>query len=338
LATSINVDTQDVLMPAEQRFALHQADPDLAGSEDRPRRRITSLSLTHRPSKRYQLDVHGIVSGPVSIEETRCSDATQVRLPGGDPGYVIAFPVRGTMRTIYQGREIDVGAGRAAVFGPLAEVAMNTADDYDCVMVRVDADVLEDALSARLGFAVQRPLPLASTMELSTGPGRGWAGLVELILGASAPRSLLTEPAIAAAWREALFDTVLRALDHPHRETLDAAVHSWAPHMVRRWVDIIEAFPERALTPTALAADAGTSVRVLDQSWMRHLEVRPTQFLRRTRLEHAHRDLLDHSPTDASVDLISSRWGFASPTRFSAGYARRYGHPPEQTLRGPAYA
>jgi AraC-like DNA-binding protein len=325
-------------MPAARRFAFHQADPDLAGSEDRTGRLITSLTLTHRPSKRYQLDVHGIVSGPVSVEEAHCSDATQVRLPGGDTGYVVAFPVRGTMRTIYQGREIEVGAGRAAVFGPHAEVAMSTDDDYDCVMVRVDADVLEGALSARLGFAMQRPLPLASTMQLSTAAGRGWAGLVELVLGDSAPRSLLANPAIAQAWREALLDAVLRAVDHPYREALDAPVHSWAPHTVRRWVDTIEAFPEQALTPRALAEDAGTSVRVLDQSWLRHLDTRPAQFLRRARLEHAHRDLVEHSPADATVDLISSRWGFAWPTRFRADYARRYGLPPEQTLRGPAYA
>jgi hypothetical protein len=64
----------------------------------------------------------------------------------------------------------------------------------------------------------RRPLPLASTMELRAGAGRGCAGLVELALSASATRSVLSNPPIEMAWLEALFDAVLRVVDHSYRE------------------------------------------------------------------------------------------------------------------------
>ena len=56
------------------------------------------------------------------------------------------------------------------------------------------------------------------------------------------------------------------------------------------------------------------------------------------RLGRAHGELAEHSPDEVTAGAIGYRWGYARPARFGADYARRYGLPPEQTLRGPAYA
>ena len=60
----------------------------------------------------------------------------------------------------------------------------------------------------------------------------------------------------------------------------------------------------------------------------------PLEYLRRVRLERAHRDLVVADPTAGdTVAAIATRWGFAHHGYFSAAYRRIYGHPPHVTLR-----
>jgi transcriptional regulator GlxA family with amidase domain len=80
------------------------------------------------------------------------------------------------------------------------------------------------------------------------------------------------------------------------------------------------------------------NVRVLQQCWRRHRDVTPMGYLRGVRLACAHRDLEERAPGETTVSATAFNWGFARPARFTTRYTRRYGLPPHQTLRGPAYA
>ncbi len=261
-----------------------------------------------------------------------------MRLPSGDADYVISLPVRGAVLAMYRGKELDLRPGQAVVFRPPAEAVMTTADDFDVLVVRVDAAALEDALEGQLGYPVRRPLPLAPTLDLDSAGGRGWATLLRYLLGAAVPGGPLANPMIAEPLQDALLAWLLQAIDHPYREALDASVRSWGPRAVRRCVDTIEAFPQRPLTTAGLAADAGMNVRVLQQCWRRHHDMTPMGYLRGVRLACAHRDLQEHAPGETTVSATAFNWGFARPARFTTRYTRRYGLPPHQTLRGPAYA
>jgi AraC-like DNA-binding protein len=102
---------------------------------------------------------------------------------------------------------------------------------------------------------------------------------------------------------------------------------------VRRAVDFIEANAGRPVSLADIAAATGTSARSLRAGFHRHLGVSPMDFLRRTRLERAHRDLQGADPDRGeTVTAIARRWGFASPGRFAADYRHVYGCPPRRTL------
>jgi AraC-like DNA-binding protein len=315
------------------RATAPPADPAVRGGDQ-----ITAVSHPHRPSGHYERDVRGLASAAMVAEESRCTEPVRLTLSGRDTGYVIAIPVRGPIRVLRQGRETYINPGEGAVFGPLAEATMDTVEDHDYVLVRLDAGALEGALDARLGSAVRRPIELAPTMELHDAAGRWWVGTVRTVLRGAGADDVLANQTIAAPLLQSLLDAVLAAVAHPYRDALDASVRSWAPHAVRRWVDTIEAFPERPLTTAVLATDAGTSVRALEASWHRHLDSSPGDSLRGVRLGRAHGELAEHSPDEVTAGAIGYRWGYARTARFGADYTRRYGLPPEQTLRGPAYA
>ena len=54
------------------------------------------------------------------------------------------------------------------------------------------------------------------------------------------------------------------------------------------------------------------------------------QYVTEVRLTRAHCDLRDSHLTVADV---SARWGFSSPSRFAAAYAKRYGTTPSANRR-----
>ena len=83
-----------------------------------------------------------------------------------------------------------------------------------------------------------------------------------------------------------------------------------------------------------IAAAAHVTIRALQLSFRRHLGCTPTVYLRRVRLEHAHRDLIAADPQRETVTAVAYRWGFASHSRFTAHYRDAYGVLPSDTLRG----
>jgi len=56
-------------------------------------------------------------------------------------------------------------------------------------------------------------------------------------------------------------------------------------------------------------------------------------YLRRVRLDQARQELRAASPAQATVTAIANRWGFPSPSRFTAHYRAAYGELPRDTLR-----
>ncbi|MCH1867003.1 helix-turn-helix domain-containing protein [Nocardioides sp. CFH 31398] len=106
------------------------------------------------------------------------------------------------------------------------------------------------------------------------------------------------------------------------------------PATLRRAVEHIEAHAGEALTLGEIARTARASPRAVQYAFRRYRGTTPTGYLRRVRLEGAHRDLVRGDPTTGdTVAAIAARWGFAKAGRFSALYAAAYGRPPSHTLR-----
>ncbi|MEV7554648.1 helix-turn-helix domain-containing protein [Amycolatopsis sp. NPDC089917] len=64
----------------------------------------------------------------------------------------------------------------------------------------------------------------------------------------------------------------------------------------------------------------------------RHLGTTPMAYLRKARMDCAHRDLLAASPPHDTVAAIAARWGFSNPGRLAAAHRAAFGHPPSHTL------
>lgn len=102
---------------------------------------------------------------------------------------------------------------------------------------------------------------------------------------------------------------------------------------VRAAVDFLHENAHRPITPADAATAVGLQTRSLQNSFQRHLDCSPTEYLRRLRLDRVRRDLVEHTPATATVSDIARAWGFGNLGRFAATYRDRFGEMPKETLR-----
>lgn len=86
------------------------------------------------------------------------------------------------------------------------------------------------------------------------------------------------------------------------------------------------------LSPAMIASHLSVSVRTL-YAMFDNTEASVSATIRRLRLERCAADLLDLTQSHQSVSLIGARWGFASPSHFSAVFRRNYGMAPTDYRR-----
>jgi transcriptional regulator GlxA family with amidase domain len=103
---------------------------------------------------------------------------------------------------------------------------------------------------------------------------------------------------------------------------------------VRRAAAFIDDHAGQPVTMPAVAAAAGVTARALQYAFRCHYDTTPMGYLRRVRLERAHRELQAADPaTGATVGEIARRWGWASPANFATAYRKDFGVSPSHTLR-----
>jgi len=106
-----------------------------------------------------------------------------------------------------------------------------------------------------------------------------------------------------------------------------------SPATLRRAVAYIDEHAHEDISLADIAAHAKVTIRAVQLAFRRHLDTTPTSYLRKVRLDRAHRQLIDADPARESVTAVSYQWGFASPSRFAAYYRSAYGVSPNRTLR-----
>ena len=105
------------------------------------------------------------------------------------------------------------------------------------------------------------------------------------------------------------------------------------PRMLRRALDFIDGNAEYDITIRDIAAAADVTPRAIQYAFREHLQTTPLEYLRRVRLERAHKALVSADPARETVTSIAGRCGFTHPGRFSSAYKAVFGTEPSRTLR-----
>jgi AraC-like DNA-binding protein len=142
-----------------------------------------------------------------------------------------------------------------------------------------------------------------------------------------------TRPLVVASAARLLVATALATF--PNNALTDPTIedrHDGSPATLRRAIAFIDEQAHQDISIADIAAAVGVTIRAVQLAFHRHLGTTPTRYLRRVRLDYAHRQLVAADPEQESVTAVSYQWGFASASRFAAYYRTVYGVSPSATL------
>jgi len=173
-------------------------------------------------------------------------------------------------------------------------------------------------------------LRLTSATPRTAVAGQHWNRAFDYVLGAASHAE--NDPLLEAGLMRHALVTTLSAF---HSTFLDAAAtpenRASGASTLRRAVSFIDENAQTPITVDDVAKAVHMSSRGLQYAFRRGLDTTPADYLRRVRLDGAHRDLRNARP-DAVVGDIARRWGFGNISRFGDLYRQTYGHSPRETL------
>lgn len=239
--------------------------------------------------------------------------------------------------------DLAIRAGREETeLGPgdvvLPRLGLPLSVDWDDLRVHVVRTPLAEVarIAAERWGTDAAAFRFESMTPVSAEMSRYWRDTIAYLHQAFAePHPPMASPLLRAALVE--FAAAAQLAVFPHTATSASRLRDpgqVAPSALRRAISFIDAHAEEPVTLTRMAEAAGVTGRALQLAFMRHYDITPTGYLRRVRLQHAHRELRDADPADGTtVAAIARRWGWANPSHFATAYREAYGQYPRHTLR-----
>jgi AraC-like DNA-binding protein len=281
---------------------------------------------------RCTYDFRTLSAGGLSVDAMRYSVAVRVSLEPIDWVHLALSRGRMSLDTGPDGHRVRPGG---VFLTPIGRPFVSSWVDLDVRIVRCPLSRVAQLAATRFGispgdFRFDGVSPVSAVAE-----NRLRATMTHVSHAFQGPDPAVAEPLL----REALIDLVAAAALATFPNTATAAAYTAspgrvAPAAVRRAAQYVEDHADGPVTLPEVAAAAGVSARALQEGFARHLGTTPIGYLRRVRLDRAHRELQAADPARGdTVEAVARRWGFANPGRFAVRYREAFGRSPSETLR-----
>ena len=322
-----------VTTPHRRRFAT--ADPEHAHAFLRTvyGGHMLRLSGGDEPPG-FHLEYDGMSTNRFAVERITHGGAVEgVFTPAG--AIVVTHVLAGDLRVGSRREELQAGPGDVALCGSDAEMLV-TSRRLDVEVVRLAPAAVARVTAELTGFDAPS-VPFDLSRPVSPARAALWrATVAHLRRDVLDDDEVMASPLSRATVLRSLVAVLVETFPNPALDAIGAEPPDRgrpAPRTVRRAVGFIEEHAGDDIGLADIAAAAGIGARGLQLAFRRHADVTPLEYLRRVRLQRAHRDLEAAEPAEATVGAIANRWGFPHHGNFSALYLRTYGRSPSMTLR-----
>lgn len=279
---------------------------------------------------------HHVPGERVSLNYIEYGAKTQIAPGCLDQFYLVQIPVAGSAAIVNGSDRYTSDTTRAAVLNPHRETTMIWEEGCRQLLLQISRRALHAHATANLGLSTDQPITFEGAMDLSQGPGARLLRLVHMLVAdaevAQGPAPSHASPLLTHYMENTVMTGLLEAHRHTYSDQLRRVTSSVIPGHVRRAQAYMLANLDRPLDIDEIAAYAGVSARNLQIGFKRFLSTAPMVYLRNTRLQRAHEDLLQGRRSDSVTD-IAERWGLTHLGRFSQYYKSRYGCSPQDTLK-----
>ncbi|MEV4642434.1 AraC family transcriptional regulator [Actinoplanes sp. NPDC049548] len=247
---------------------------------------------------------------------------------------VVVLVVTGGWYAVRDGRDDRPVAPGTGVLLPIGVPVSITWDRVDEQMVRFPIAAVT-RVARRMGVEPAE-FRFDAIMPVSAAGNRLWLDTVSYLVEAfDGPEPAIAQPLLRESVLESVAAAALAVFPNPTMSLSYAGGPGRVtPAAVRRAAAYLDAHAAEPVTLDDAAAAAGISVRGLHAGFARHLDISPMGYLKRVRMDGAHRDLRDGDCSRGdTVAAIARRWGFADPGRFARAYREAFGQLPGRTLR-----
>jgi AraC-like DNA-binding protein len=243
------------------------------------------------------------------------------------------FCMTGSSETTFSRTVVAVSPERSCIVPLSSEVQMKFAEDYEQLVLRIDAEALTSKLAALLGARPVRPLEFHPSAELCLPEVQRLQRMAFFLVGEIDAVGPAPPPSLLAELEQAVMVCFLFGNRHNHTHLLERKAAGVAPRQVCLAEDYIEANWNRPITVEALAAATGVSVRSIFKYFRESRGYSPMAFVKQIRLERARAMLLAADAT-TSVTGVALACGFYSLGHFARDYRDCFGELPSETLMG----
>ncbi|MFF0902597.1 UNVERIFIED_CONTAM: helix-turn-helix transcriptional regulator [Kocuria sp. CPCC 205316] len=250
----------------------------------------------------------------------------------GDTETFTVAQVRGVRYDWQIGRQSgSAAAGSSVLFRP-EHPSLTVIEDADVTLAHLSVELVQEV--ADTVYGTRTPVAFDSCTPAGSRWGRYWSGLARYgagVVGSEAYAEPLVRAELTRFLAVGLLECFPLAGDREVRYlSMEAQTRRY-----RVAVQFIDDHAGHPITVEDAARAAGTTTAALMRAFRSNdpLGLTPAQYLRRTRLEAAHRDLEAGDPTVGdTVQRIAARWGFTHRGRFAHYYRQIYGATPSHTL------
>jgi AraC-like DNA-binding protein len=272
--------------------------------------------------------------GPFKLDEMKIGASASFSFEPEDV-YIVNQVGGGGLQVTQPGVEEALGRGELVMVGRPGVMTRTDVVDFHQYVVTLDGPAVRDA--AGLDPDGERQPEFSSIRPGSPALAATWRRTLNYVGALLRGDPAITEaPLVVGSVNRLLAGLILATFPNDAVEAPQSADERDARSVaaLRRAVAFVDSSAELDIGIGDIAAAAGVSRRAVQLAFRRHLDTTPTAYLRRVRLDGAHRELLGAQPDDRlTVTEVAYRWGFSSPSRFAERYRAAYGVPPSESLR-----
>lgn len=286
----------------------------------------------HGGSQQLASRMHHMTLGGVALSRLKYGAEVDIEPGCLEDFFLIQMPLAGHASIESGSQRIVSNANLAAVISPSDSTVMRWSADADQLMVRIDRQLIERAVSAQTGRADQGPV----RFELDFGwrESNAWrCMLLYLSTFAANEIDVVKYRLLVANIEQLVVSTLIASQPHNMSELKRPRRMAVLPRHVRKVEDFLREHAHEPICADQLAQLAGVSMRSLYAGFREYCGISPLQYLRNLRLDGARQTLL--AEPDSNVTSVAMRWGFSHMGRFSIEYKQRFGESPSQCLRKP---
>ncbi|OAN41857.1 hypothetical protein A4X20_03175 [Mycolicibacterium iranicum] len=294
------------------------------------------LDIVPTATSAVDLRLSAVNLGVLTAGYVHFGGAVRVRVPDVQ-SYHVDIPLSGQVTNAWDDghRDMATASVSAGVFMPDMPVEITWSPGCEQICLMVPAQEIRRQLAMTLDEPVLQPVKFERRLDLRGSSSASWLGLVDILMReANRPGGMLSYQPTKDNLQHLIVETLLLMQPHNYTDALRAGVRPSSVAVVRRAIELMQAFPEAPWTTAKLAGKLGLSARALQKSFARAEEAPPMTYLRHLRLHRAYTELLNADPRSVTVTAVASRWGFLHFGRFAQHYHQQFGESPSVTLRG----